>query len=92
MFTDIHSHVLPGVDDGAQSYEEAVKICDEVIRRNRFFPESRYHKALALVELGREKEAIEEMELLEDCDFGYMTTVTDEEIDELREKLGMEEI
>lgn len=73
-------------------YEESIKISDEVIRRNRFFPESRYHKALALVKLGREKEAVEEMELLEDCDFGYMTTITNEEIDTLREKLGMEAI
>lgn len=73
-------------------YEESVKICDEVIRKNRFFPESRYHKALALIELGRKNEAIEEMELLEDCDFGYMTTISDEEIDLLREKLGMEAV
>ena len=34
MFTDIHSHVLPGVDDGAQSYEEAVKILEMMAKQN----------------------------------------------------------
>ncbi len=67
----------------AQEYEEAIEVCDKVIKSNRFFPEGRYHKALALSKLGRLEQMHEELDLLEDCDFGYLTTVTDEEIDAL---------
>ena len=67
----------------AEEYEEAIEVCDKVIKSNRFFPEGHYHKALALSKLERLEEMHSELELLEDCDFGYLTTVTDEEIDAL---------
>ena len=30
MFADIHTHILPFMDDGAESYEEALEIFNEL--------------------------------------------------------------
>lgn len=67
--------------------ERALEICDKVIQKNRYFPEGHFHKAMALKNLGRFHEALEELELLDDCDFKYLTTIGDDEIDALREEI-----
>jgi len=68
-------------------YEKAIEILDKVIERYRFFPEVRFHKALCLKALGKKEEAKNELELLEECDFENLTSITDEEIDELQKGL-----
>lgn len=67
-------------------YQKAVDICDEVIEGNKYFPEGHFHKARALFAMGKYADVLEELEALEDCDFKYMTTVSDEEIAELRKR------
>ena len=66
-------------------YEKAIEICDEVIENNPHFPEGHFHKAAALAKLGHFDEASEELDALDDCDFKYLTTVSDEDIEKLRQ-------
>lgn len=68
----------------AGQYEKAVDICDKVIEQNKYFPEGHYHKAAALLKLGKIEEAIKELDALDDCDFKYLTTVSDDDIENLR--------
>lgn len=68
-------------------YERALTIADIVIEKNKYFPEGHYHKALALAGLGKNEEARRELDFLEECDFKYLTTVTDEEIDALKNRV-----
>lgn len=69
-------------------YEKAIEVCDKVIAKNRFFPEGHFHKAQALFKLGRNTEADAELDLLEDCDFGYLTTVTQDDINTLSDLIS----
>lgn len=68
----------------AGKYFEALEICDDVTQNNRYFPEGHFHKAQAYAALGKFSEAAEELDALEDCDFKYMTTISEEDIDKLR--------
>lgn len=63
---------------------EAVSICDDVIQKNRFFPEGYYHKALALKEMGKYDDALKVLEMLDDCEFNYLTTIDDDDIEKLK--------
>lgn len=66
--------------------EKAVEICNDVIENDRYFPEGHFHKAEALLNLGKFDEAEEELDALDDCDFKYLTTISGEDISKLREK------
>jgi tetratricopeptide (TPR) repeat protein len=71
----------------SENYKEAVTVCDKVIKKYRFFPEGHYHKALALVNLEKGSDASDELELLEDCDFNYMTTFDDDDVEKLKQRI-----
>lgn len=65
-------------------FDDAIKICDDVISENKYFPEGHYHKAAALIKKGEKEEALKELDALEDCEFKYLTTVSEEEAENLR--------
>lgn len=71
----------------AKDYQKALEISEDVIKENKYFPEGHYHKALALAGLGRAKEAEAELDFLEECDFSYLTTVTEEDIKAARAEI-----
>ena len=76
---------------GSNQFKKAIEVCDKIIEKNRFFPEGHFHKAQSLYNQGKTKEASDELELLEDCDFSYLTTVTNDDIDELTKLISEKE-
>lgn len=69
-------------------YARAVEICDMVIEKHERFPEGHYHKALALCKMGDFDQAADELDALDDCEFKYLTTVGDTEIEQLRNEIA----
>lgn len=68
----------------AGEYTKAVEICGDIIEKYEDFPEGHFHKAQALTGMGRFDMATEELELLDKCNFKYMTTVSEKEIEQLK--------
>lgn len=68
------------------NYSKAIEICNEVIEKDNYFPEGHFHKAQALVALEKFEDALGELEMLEDCDFKYMSTVSEEDAENLRQQ------
>ena len=67
--------------------EEAEELLPELIEKNPNFVEGYYHGALVKLALGKKKEAKELFEKISECNKTALTTVSDEEISELGEKL-----
>ena len=70
-----------------EKFEEAEELLPELIEKNPKFVEGYYHGALVKLALGKKKEAKELFEKISECNKTALTTVSDEEIKELKEKL-----
>lgn len=70
MFFDIHSHILPGVDDGAKDFEESIKLLElmqsqgitDVLATPHFYPEednlSDFSERISIAYANLEKEVV----------------------------------
>ncbi len=65
------------------NYEEAEKLSDEVMKANPEFLEGYYHGAQIAVKRGNYKRAAEYLDKISECKRTSMTTVSQEEVDEL---------
>lgn len=68
-------------------FEEAEELLPELIEKNPKFVEGYYHGALVKLALGKKKEAKELLEKIPECTRTALTTVSEEDIKELAEKL-----
>lgn len=68
-------------------YEEAKEIADKLIETNQKSVEAWYHSAQIDYKLGMYKEALEKLEKTADCNRSYMTTVSVEDIEKLKEEI-----
>ena len=75
----------------AGQYEKAKEYTDKMTREHTAFVEAFYHGALVEAALGNTDKAREYLAKLPECRRTYMTTVSQEEIDALAEKLGKQE-
>lgn len=67
-------------------YESAKKYADELIEKNPTFVEAFYHGAQVEYALGNRQQALEYLEMTDDCNRSAMTTVSEDEIQQLIKK------
>ncbi len=67
-------------------YESALGYAKELIAKNPKFVEAYYHGAQAAYALGDKETALEYLEMTDECNRSAMTTVSEKEIAELKEK------
>ncbi len=72
----------------AGQYEKAKEYTDKLVENNPTFVEAFYHGALVEEALGNMDKAREYLKKLPECNRTYMTTVSQEAIDTLTERLG----
>ena len=70
-----------------KNYEEAKKLCEELVENHPQFIEGFYHGAIAELNLGNKEKAAEYLEKINDCRRTYMTTVSQEDIEKLKAEL-----
>ncbi|MCH5210963.1 MAG: tetratricopeptide repeat protein [Oscillospiraceae bacterium] len=68
-------------------YEDAEKISDELLAENDNFIEGYYHGAQIALKRGNYKKAQEYLDKLSECKRSKMTTITEEEIEVLRQEI-----
>lgn len=68
-------------------YEKAKKIADRLIETNQKSVEAWFHSALIDYKLGMYKEAQEKLAKTDECNRSYMTTISLEEIENLKNKI-----
>ena len=68
-------------------YEKAEELAKELVEMSPSFVEAYYHSALVAKALGKTEEAKEFLEHIDDCIRTALTTVSEEEIEELRAEL-----
>lgn len=68
-------------------YDEAKEIADKLITENNKSVEAWYHSAQIDNKLGLYKEALEKLEKTADCNRSYMTTISVEEIEDLKAEI-----
>ena len=68
-------------------YDEAEELLPELIEKNPKFVEGYYHGALVKLALGKKNEAKELISKIPECTRTALTTVSEEEVQELEEKL-----
>ena len=64
-------------------YQKAKEISDSVLENNPKFVEAWYHGAQIDVKLGDYKSAKEKLDMIDDCNRSYMTTISVEEVENL---------
>ena len=70
-----------------EKFEEAEALLPELIEKNPKFVEGYYHGALVKLALGKKNEAKELISKIPECKRTSLTTVSEEEVQELEEKL-----
>lgn len=75
------------VEYRAKNFERAGELADELLAAHPEFTEAHYHGALAYAALGDNERAREALNGAEQCTRTYLTTVSEEEIAELKERL-----
>lgn len=68
-------------------YEKALEISDKVLEKNPKFVEAWYHGAQIDFKLGKYEDALEKINKTEECNRSFMTTISVEEVDKLREEI-----
>ncbi len=68
-------------------YEDAERISDELLKENSDFVEGCYHGAQIAVKLGKTDKAKECLNKLSECRRSLMTTITEEEIEKLKQEV-----
>lgn len=71
-----------------REYEKAEELAKDLIKMSPTFVEAHYHSALVAKALGKYKEARAFLENMDECIRTALTTVEEEEIEELRKQLG----
>lgn len=68
-------------------YTEAKEISDSVLEKNPKFVEAWYHGAMLDEKLGNYTDGLEKIKKIDDCNRSFMTTISEREVTELKEKI-----
>ncbi len=71
-----------------KDYKKGLELCEDLTDEHPKFVEGWYHGAQMLSALGEKKRALEWLEKITECNRTGMTTVSEEEIDELKKQLS----
>ena len=73
----------------AGELDKAREVCDKLLENNPQFVEAHYHGAIIAKELGDLQKASELLENISQCSRTFLTTVSEQEIEELKEKIKL---
>lgn len=71
----------------AEKFDKAKELTARLMEENPQFVEAFYHGALVEYKLGDKKAALSHLDRIKDCKRSYMTTVSEEEIEQLRREV-----